>query len=444
MGFPTRDGRSTEIGAGGEEEATTSVALSRDVRIAIGRRVRAMRLAAGWTQAELGRPFSKGYISQIESGRVAPSLALISVIAARLDTSIQQLAPEIEAGSRPEDVGRLWNAAERLERHGERESALELLEQSTRLAAASEDPRLRAQSLLRYAEALRRAGRTSETLEMTTGAFEVYSSAGPQRQLGQCYHVAALAHGDRGDLERAKSCFEKALRHIPRREVGHSRVLIGLSRILLRGGLAEESARRARQAITVSHQHGDAGEEGRARLLLAEIMQEQGKPQEALAELDMARRVVSGLEDVRLSLWLRALEALMSASEVGDELERCLWAAQAAGEDEICVTLCSALVERQLASGSGDEAARTATIGIEHAMRDRDLQRVAWLYARQALAFAMSGGTADAAVALVRSRDAYIALRRPDALTAALQDIRERISAAAMPLLPLLETPPAF
>ncbi len=444
MGFPTWDGRSLEYGMRGEEETTSRGALSRDVRAAIGRRVRAMRLAAGWTQTELGRPFSKGYISQIESGRVAPSLALLSVIAARLGTSIQHLAPEIETCSRPEDVGRLWDAAGRLERHGEQGSALELLEQSTRLAAASEDPQLHAQSLLRYAEALRRAGRIPETLEMTTGAFEVYSSAGSRRQIGQCYHVFALAHGDRGDLEQAKRCYEMALRYIPRGEVGHSRVLIGLSRILLRGGLAEESARRARQAIAVSHHSGDAGEEARARLLLAESTRAQGRPQEALAELDRARQVVSSLGDVRLSLWLRSLEALVRASEGGDALERCLGTAQAAGEDEICVTLCSALVERQLASGSAEEAARTAAIGIEHAMRDRDLQRVAWLHARQALAYALCGRTADAAGALVRSRDVYIALRRPDALRAALQEIRERTSAAATVLLPLLETPPAL
>ena len=382
----------------------------------------------------------------VESGRVAPSLALLSVMAARLGTSIERLAPEIETGNRPEDVTRLWDAAERLDRHGEHASAIELLEQATRLAAVLDDPRLRGQSLLRHADALRQAGRTSEALETTTRAFEIYGSTGPLHQLGQCYHVMALAHGDRGDLERARSCFEKALRHIPRREVGHSRVLFGLSRVMLRAGMAEEAAHRARQAIAVSHHHGDGHEEARARLLLAEIMREAGKPQEALAQLDAARAIVTGFEDQRLRLWLEALDALVRAVEpCGDEeLERCLGAAQAAGADEICVTLCSALVEQRLARGSGDEAARIAGVGIEHAARDRDLPRVALLRARQALALALSGKPEEAASALVRSREACIALRRPDALREALQEIRTRLTAAAPVLLPLLETPPTL
>jgi|GEM_PF-1272501 len=449
MGFPTLDLHRIRVptaDAGGEAGSTPGAGvLPPQAFASIGARVRALRLEAGWTQAELGKPFSKGYISQIESGRLAPSLALLSVIATRLGTSVERLAPEIETGNRSEDVARLWDAAERLGRHGENESEIGMLEQATRLAAVVDDPALRGQSMLRYADALRRAGQAGAALEAVAGAFEALGSAGPSRLFGQCYLAAALAHRDRGDLERARSCFEQVLKRTPRGDVGHTQALIGLSRMLLHGGLTQEAAQRLRQAIALGRQHGDGCEEADARLLLAESMRLEGKAQQARSELEAAAALIEGLDDTGLALRLRALAALAQDVEQGQweqGVEDCLQAAEAARDHETCVTLCHALLEARLARGAGEEAARVAARCIAHAHSAGDWHRFAALQSRQALALALSGEIEQAAAALIGCREAYMALHRPDALARDLNAVDARLAGVAPTLQLLLDTPP--
>ena len=59
---------------------------------ALGSRVRAARVAKGWTQADLaGTEISVGYVSRIESGSRRPNLAVLTSLASRLGTPIEQL-----------------------------------------------------------------------------------------------------------------------------------------------------------------------------------------------------------------------------------------------------------------------------------------------------------------------------------------------------------------
>jgi transcriptional regulator with XRE-family HTH domain len=67
--------------------------LLHDVDLAtLGARVRAARIARGWTQSQLaGEEISVGYVSRIESGSRRPNLAVLTSIATRLGTPIEQL-----------------------------------------------------------------------------------------------------------------------------------------------------------------------------------------------------------------------------------------------------------------------------------------------------------------------------------------------------------------
>ena len=59
---------------------------------ALGSRMRAARVAKGWTQAELaGEEISVGYVSRIESGSRRPNLAVLTSLASRLGSPIEQL-----------------------------------------------------------------------------------------------------------------------------------------------------------------------------------------------------------------------------------------------------------------------------------------------------------------------------------------------------------------
>jgi len=69
----------------------SSIAKQRDsdrlgpgARLAIGERIRARRVATGLSQAALGSPRTRSFVSQVEHGRIAPSLASLFAFAERL------------------------------------------------------------------------------------------------------------------------------------------------------------------------------------------------------------------------------------------------------------------------------------------------------------------------------------------------------------------------
>ena len=60
--------------------------------ISVGQRIRKLRKERGLTLVEVaGQEFTKGYISQVELGRVEPSFKLLSHIADKLDLKVEQL-----------------------------------------------------------------------------------------------------------------------------------------------------------------------------------------------------------------------------------------------------------------------------------------------------------------------------------------------------------------
>lgn len=83
------------------------------VRAGIGQRVREHRVRLGLTQAQVGEPvYRAGYISNVEHGRVTPSLDAVAHMAARLGVQSADLVGADAAPIRPEDA--LARAAELL------------------------------------------------------------------------------------------------------------------------------------------------------------------------------------------------------------------------------------------------------------------------------------------------------------------------------------------
>jgi transcriptional regulator with XRE-family HTH domain len=61
---------------------------------AIGRHIRALRVAAGMTQAQLAQPtYTPGLLANIETGRSLPSLDALEYLARRLHRSPRALIP---------------------------------------------------------------------------------------------------------------------------------------------------------------------------------------------------------------------------------------------------------------------------------------------------------------------------------------------------------------
>src|ERR1035437_3095429 len=62
----------------------------------LGSRIRELRIRAGLTQAELGSPMTRSFVSAIEHGRALPSLPALLLIAARLDVPVGKLLDQLE------------------------------------------------------------------------------------------------------------------------------------------------------------------------------------------------------------------------------------------------------------------------------------------------------------------------------------------------------------
>ncbi len=62
----------------------------------LGSRIRELRLRAGLTQAELGAPMTRSFVSAIEKGRALPSLPALLLIALRLGVPAGDLLEKLE------------------------------------------------------------------------------------------------------------------------------------------------------------------------------------------------------------------------------------------------------------------------------------------------------------------------------------------------------------
>jgi len=404
----------------------------------IGARLRALRLQAGWTQEALGQPFfSKGYISQVEHGRLAPSLALLSVASSRLGAPLERLAPELETVRCAEDAVRLWRVAERLRRHGEVGCEVDVLEQASRLAGASDDGHLRGEGLLRYADALRRQGRPGEALDACAEALESFSAAGATCRVGECYHAWALVHSERGDPDGALRDLRRALRRIPAQDVRHAKALLALARLLLEIVESDEALRCARQAVALCHARGEGGLEIEARLLAAEAQVAAGDVPGALDSLLRAEKIDAGGDRLATAAAIAALKAVARDDEPA--MLESLAAAEAAADHTLAARLCTHLSARRLRTGDPAGAAGIAERGVRHATAARQWLREARLEGHLAVALATQGDAPGAVAACLVARDRLLALKRPQAAQSVLREVCRCAPEAAATLAPLLE-----
>ena len=171
----------------------------------LGTRVRNARLAKGLTQSEVaGEDASTAYISRIESGHRRPDGRLLEKIAARIDTTLEQLLHGIDANQKAELTLKL-DYAELALASGKPDDALagtvEVLEHDA-------PPELRTRARHLRALALESAG----DLDHAIGALEELVAA-PAGGLDWLVSAIALSrcYRESGDLARAIDTGENAM-----------------------------------------------------------------------------------------------------------------------------------------------------------------------------------------------------------------------------------------
>lgn len=412
----------------------------------IGMRIRTLRQEAGWTQAELGAPeYSKAYVSQIESGKVTPSLATLSVLASKLGTSLEALLPVGDTEHRAQDLERLWRAADRLSEHGEDTTSVDLLEQAARLSAASQDARLRGEGHLRYALALWRVGNVRHALDECEESIEAFSGSNDPTLLGRAYNVAGLVYRDLNEWAAAKRYFQRALRMFPRRSIWHSRVLINLTMLLARMREYKEAHDYCRRAIDITHSYGDGELEGFAHIALSYTLIELGDHERALKEISAAEKLfaASGKQHhMKLCIHNRVIAQYRKGAPGAEkDMRNWLQQAESAGEHVAAAALDEELVRVALKSGDWATAAEYAQCGVDHALEAQARLDEASLLRMLAFAKLRLGRYNEAASALLQSRELYIGLNLERVYEEAIEEFREFLPDGEGPLRVIMETP---
>jgi transcriptional regulator with XRE-family HTH domain len=350
---------------------------------ALGARLRTLRERRGLSLRQISFPgCSPSYLSRVESGDRVASLTILAELARRLDTSIEELLGRSLDGRVSEaDLA----AAEVAARLGDPRAQADL---ESLLAGARSLGDQRAESrVLEYLGLIaldaRDDARAVELLEQA----RVCGPTPTARERPTLYRALGRSHAGTGDLIQAAAVLQTAFDEVAdeqvlRRVLRHEREIDGANLIRLDWALARTYAEQGQSRIAEMYANRvltrmERGEElraqGRAHLLIAGVLLDQGQAEEAAGHLDQAAALMT--EEAPVELALLSYERARAALAAGD-------LAAAKGHAETSVTRTEAtepgsagmayavLAEVALADGRLDDARFLCQEGIQ-LMTDR-------------------------------------------------------------------------
>jgi transcriptional regulator with XRE-family HTH domain len=309
----------------------------------LGRRIRGLREKRGLSLRQASFPgCSPSYLSRVESGRRVPSSAVLETLAARLGADMSVLLAQPGPDRVPAHALTDVEMGIRLGNSDAHERALVLLEQAQRLGDRNAESRL-LEALGLFALEAREDTLAIELLE---GALATGDVPGP-RERPNLYRALGRAYAGAGDVDSATAIlqagFDDAARdpvdpdllalfgtflanaHTDRGQIGeaqfvlarvivHERELAPGNALRLEWALARTYAEEGRSAIAERYTRGilarlEASENaplrGKAHLLLAGVLLDQGLADEAAPHLDSSEHLLAELapvDRVQLSL----------------------------------------------------------------------------------------------------------------------------------------------
>ncbi len=375
--------------------------------VPVGERIRRLRLERGLSQSELaaGR-LSKGFISQIESGRSRPSPESLRFIALRLGVPLVALLPGIELA---QQQAFLLRAAEAAVKAGERGEAELLLEEVRPLLSAPGERswfhRLRGEMLIQKSE-------LEEALDEALTAFDQVSSGEPTDEtvracnlIGRIHHLAgrqpaALLYFDRAAALAGHQGVSPAVRALVHSNRGNTHMLLGDPAHAIQAyDAARAAAEDAEDLWQLAIAHTGLGEAARQR----------GDLPSAIAH---AERAVTLFERIEMrQLQAQILHNLGHVYADSGDLnnarafqEQALTAARAMNNSQIAGYSLERLAALEVAEGHADVAIAQAQRAIEAARACGDNGLLAISYAVLAEAHELAGDRAASDEAFVDAR----------------------------------------
>jgi len=348
----------------------------------LGERVRSARRERGLSQAQLaGEELTKGFISQVESGLVRPSLRSLQVMANRLGKSLDYFLGD-----------QLISAAKRATFHllsaqaaAERSSWDEVLASAGAALRQDPAPRERAKALRLLALADLSTGSRESAFDRVQEGLAILEAAADPAEYAQLLFIRAMNYSAIGQLVAATESYEAARRTMDEYEVTdprlRARILVALGTMYRRLHRTAKALSAYDAALALAGRNSELALAARGYMGVAVSLYDSGELDGAISNYERALQLFERVSDTSFELMVtQSLAAVHlehgDIAAARDLAQRALERGRAVGDDHWAAVAQVVLARVALVEGRAEDALATA----EHAERalsvaGDDLQR---------------------------------------------------------------------
>ncbi len=333
----------------------------------LGERVRAARHARGLSQSQLaGEELTKGFISQVESGLVRPSLRSLQVLATRLGKSLDYFLGDELISSAKRATFHMLAAQAAAERRGWYEV------RSSAEAALLEEPapRERAKALRLLATADLSTGASESAFERVQQGLAVLQPAADPVEYAQLLYVRAMNYSAMGQLAAATESYEAARDVVDRYEVTdprlRSRILVALGTMYRRLNRTTKAMSSYEAALALASRTSELDLAARGYMGVAVSLYDSGELDGAIGNYERALELFERVSDTSFELMVTQSLAAVHLEQgdtaaARDLAQRAIERGLAVGDDRWAAVAEVVLARVALAEGHAEDALVSAT-----------------------------------------------------------------------------------
>ena len=333
----------------------------------LGERVRAARHDAGLSQAQLaGDELTKGFISQIESGLVRPSIRSLQHIASTLGRPLDYfIADEPLAATKRVTFHRLAAeaAAERLDWIASQGAA----EAGLRVAV---DPVEQSTFLRLLASAALSQGRREDAFDRVTEGLALLDVAKQPVDIARLMYVRGLAYGDAGQLVASTEAFETVRDIVERYEILEprlrARVSVALGTVYRRLGRTTKAIASYESALATASRANELKLAAQGFMGIAVSHYDAGDLDAAIASYERALDLFERVSDTSFELHVRQSLASIHlqqgrVDQARDLVERTIARADEVGDEHWAAVAQVVRARILLSDGNAGDAKKVAS-----------------------------------------------------------------------------------
>jgi tetratricopeptide (TPR) repeat protein len=346
----------------------------------LGSRVREARRERGFSQAQLaGEELTKGFISQVESGLVRPSVRSLQIIAVRLGKSLDYfLGDEPLAASKRLEFHRLAAQAA-----SERRDWSAVRSEVTTALEATPSKRERATLLRFLAQAEMHTGHREVAFDRIGEALSLLDPTTDAAEIAQLLHLRGIAYGQLDQHVAAAEALEAARDSMERHEVVdprlRARILVALGTAYRRLNRTAKAMQTYSSALDLASGIEELRIAAQGYMGVAVSLYDSGELDAAIANyhraLDLFTRVADTTFELQVLHSLASIHLERGEADAARELaERCVSAARTAHDERMSSVAEIVLARIALAAGNAEESLRIAK-RAEKALAGDTIQR---------------------------------------------------------------------